>query len=247
MKLIIGGIALVAIIAVIAACNQKPALTESQALIKAAIEKHGGKKYDKAAISFVFRDKTYSFKNDNGLFEYTLEKVVKEQTYHDTLNNDGFVRYIDGVKQDLSEEDAVKYGNSIASVVYFAQLPYKLEDPAVVSEYLGTNTIKGKDYEVVKVVFREEGGGADHEDIYYYWFDKETNQMDYLAYKFPTDYKGVRFRSAYNSRVVDGMIFQDYINYKAPYEMDMDSLAIYFENDELEELSKIELEKVTPL
>lgn len=244
LKFIIGSVILVGMIAITWACNQQPKLSESQALIKASINKHGGNKYNSAAISFVFRGRTYTFKNDNGLYEYTLDKVVKAQQYHDTLNNDGFTRYIDGVKQDLSDEDAVKYGNSVASVIYFAQLPYKLEDPAVQSEYLGANLIKGKTYDVVKVTFREEDGGPDHEDIYYYWFDQQSHQMDYLAYKFLTDGGGVRFRSAYNPRTVDGMIFQDYVNYKAPYETAMDSLPIYFENGELEELSKIELEDV---
>ncbi len=66
--------------------------------------------------------------------------------------------------------------------------------------------------------------------------------MDYLAYsKF-----GNRFRAAYNIRVVNGIRFADYVNFKsgALIEPDLEDYDNLYENSELTELSKIELEDI---
>ena len=137
------------------------------------------------------------------------------------------------------------YSNSINSVHYFAYLPYGLNDPAVNKEFLGEMAIKGKDYYKVKVTFDQENGGDDFDDVYIYWFNKETFKPEYLAYEFHVNGGGLRFREAYNERYVNGIRFVDYNNYKSV----SDSQSIYeidslFNKGELELLSKIELKDV---
>ena len=132
-------------------------------------------------------------------------------------------------------------------MVYFATLPHKLKDPAVNKSYKGTTTIKGKTYHVLQISFNEEGGGVDHEDIYHYWINTETNYIDYLAYNFIVNGGGVRFRSAYNPRTVDGIRFQDYVNYKAPKGTPLADLPGLLEKGELKQLSLIETEEVKNL
>ncbi|MEM9918315.1 MAG: DUF6503 family protein [Bacteroidota bacterium] len=210
-------------------------------LIRSAIEAHGGSLYDRASYSFDFRGTTYGFKNRGEQFVYTKNFEKKGQQFSDTLSNKGFVRMVDGVRQPLSEKDAKRYGDALNSVIYFAMLPYKLEDPAVLKTNKGSIRIKGQEYYQVEVRFEEEGGGTDHDDVFYYWLHKNNFTVDYLAYLYHTNGGGVRFRSAYNPRIVDGIRFQDYINYKASADTPLDSLPKMYEAGQLRELSRIEL------
>ena len=68
--------------------------------------------------------------------------------------------------------------------------------------------------------------------------------MDYLAYSYEVDGGGVRFREAYNTRKIGGVLFQDYVNYKHLKNTDVSTFDILFEKGELKELSRIELENV---
>ena len=64
--------------------------------------------------------------------------------------------------------------------------------------------------------------------------------MDYLAYLYHTDGGGMRFREAINPRRVNGVLIQDYINFKPEDEsMDINNISELYENGELEELSRI--------
>ncbi|MGB0862039.1 MAG: DUF6503 family protein, partial [Saprospiraceae bacterium] len=158
-------------------------LSKEAKIIQATIQAHGGKNYDKAAFSFDFRNRSYSFKNNEGLFEYTMREEKEGQITADILTNDRFERKINGEIQNLSKEDVAKYSGSLTSVIYFVLLPYKLNDPAVMLADKGQATIKGEEYDVLEIRFKEEGGGEDFHDIYYYWINQETNFVDYLAYQ----------------------------------------------------------------
>ena len=69
--------------------------------------------------------------------------------------------------------------------------------------------------------------------------------MDYLAYSYKENDIGLRFRKAYNKREVNGLVFQDYENYKSYYyKYKVVELDEHCENGELELLSKIELENI---
>ena len=212
--------------------------------INSAIRAHGGKAYQTAAFSFDFRKRKYTFRNTEGQFEYSSKWRKDGKQYHDVLTNEGFVRHINGEKQELSQEDAVRFGNSLNSVIYFAQLPNKLDDPAVIKADKGVLRIKENTYQAVEVRFSEKDGGTDHDDVFYYWINQKTHRVDYLAYLFHVDKGGVRFRSAYNTRKVGGILFQDYINYKASKGTPLEDLPRLYEAGMLVELSKIELENI---
>ena len=80
------------------------------------------------------------------------------------------------------------------------QLPFGLNDPAVIKEYLGQKVINQQLYEKVKVTFLQENGGKDFEDVFVYWIHAESKTVDFLAYSYLTDGGGVRFRQAINRR-----------------------------------------------
>lgn len=221
---------------------------KAEAIIKSAIKAHGGDLYNEASYSFTFRNKQYSFTNNNDSYTYSVIKENdKKEAVIDVLENGSFNRTVNGNKVELSNEDASRFGESLNSVIYFATLPHKLSDAAVNKTYKGEIQIKGKNYDVIQVTFKQEGGGKDFEDQYYYWINKDTNTMDYLAYNYKVNGGGVRFRSSYNRRNIDGVLFQDYINYKAEVGTPLSELPALFEKNELKEVSRIDTENVKNL
>lgn len=213
-------------------------------LINQVIKAHGGVAYDSAHFQFVFRDITYRFQNKGEEYIYEREGVIKGDSIHDILNNGQLSRVKNGVQVNLEPEEAKKYAESINSVIYFATLPYKLKDEAVIPKIKDTIQINAIDYQVIQVKFKQEGGGTDFEDEYYYWINEDTKEIDFLAYNYQVNGGGVRFRSAYNKRRVNGILFQDYINYKAPVGTPLNRLPNLWESNRLEELSRIETESI---
>ncbi len=219
-------------------------VTKADTIISNAISAHGGNLYETANYSFVFRDKKYSFKNNNNIYIYSSEIEKKDSIIKDVLTNDKFERYINNKLQVLTEEENSKYTEALNSVIYFATLPHKLKDVSANKKYIEERSIKGEVYEVIEVTFKQEGGGKDFEDEFYYWINQKTNKIDYLAYNYKVNKGGVRFRSAYNTRIVGGITFQDYINYEAPLGTPLKVLPKLFEEGKLKELSRIEIENI---
>jgi len=220
--------------------------SQAQAIIDQAIEVHGGDLYESTVVEFDFRDRHYKSTRQGGQFRY--ERIFTDsigQNVHDVLTNEGLTRTVEGKTVNLSAKDSSAYANSVNSVIYFALLPYFLNDPAAQKSYLGESTVKGEPYHKIKVTFQQEGGGKDHEDEFIYWFHRYEHTMDYLAYNYQTDGGGARFREAYNMRTVNGIRFADYYNYK-PQEkrMDVEHFDTLFEQDSLELLSEINLENL---
>lgn len=226
------------------ACTSTP---DPQEIIDKSIEVHGGKKFEEALASFKFRDKYYSVKKNDGRNLYTREfeedgKRVKDVLYNSTE----FSRMVNDTLVKVSQEWQEKYTESVNSVLYFFQLPYGLNDPAVKKEYLGETYIFKKPYHKIKVTFGQQGGGVDYEDEFIYWIHQTDFTMDFLAYSYSTDDSGIRFRQAINRRENNGILIQDYINFKekskdAPLEKHDE----YFEKGQLKELSRIINEEVS--
>lgn len=212
-------------------------------IVNRSIEVSGGHLYEMSTISFKFRDKEYVSKNKGSILERAFNS--DSLNYVDVKTNADFQRFINDTPLTVSDSLAQLYMNSINSVHYFAQLPYHLNDKSVNRELIGTKQIKNKDYYVVKVTFDQKNGGADYEDTYYYWFNKETSKPDYLAYDFHTDGGGVRFRKAYNERYVNGIRFVDYENYQPINNAEpIAKMADLYIKNQLKLLSKIELKEV---
>jgi hypothetical protein len=229
----------------IGSCNTS--LTDPQQIIDKAIVAAGGEKYVNSTIEFDFRERHYIASREGGKFSY--ERVFKDstKTIHDFVSNDGFKREIDGVVADVVDSMKVKYTASTNSVIYFALLPYGLNDVAVQKKFLGETIVDGKGYYKVEISFRQNGGGEDFQDMFNYWISKEDFTIGYLSYSFSeNDETSSRLRKAYNPRKVENVLFLDYINYKPKdKKVRFDQLEELFEKGELEELSKIELQNIS--
>jgi len=227
--------------------SSSPQLSQAEMILQKSIAAHGGAKYQTAHYSFTFRDKNYTFKNNKNQFRYSVTSKKNGKGIIDILENGNLNRKVNGAEIELSEKEKNQYSNGLNSVIYFATLPYKLQDKAVKKSYQGTTIIKGKTYEILKISFEQEGGGRDHDDIFHYWINQQSNVIDYLAYNYQVSGGGVRFRSAYNSRNVGGIIFQDYVNYKAEVGTPLGDLPKLLEQGKLKELSRIETENVVEI
>ncbi|GBF20585.1 hypothetical protein C21_02758 [Arenibacter sp. NBRC 103722] len=216
-------------------------------IVDKAIEVSGMVKMRNAEATFIFREDTYEYRRQNGQFTYTrIGKNKENRLVRDVYTNKNFVRHVTDTLVNLTEKRKNAYTNSVNSVIYFAFLPLWLKDPAVILEDQGRSVIKGKEYHKILVTFKQEGGGHDFEDVFLYWFDVEDYSMDYLAYKYFTGKGGMRFREAYNTRKVNGVLLQDYRNLQPKIEggIDFDEIEKAFENEQLEELSLIILKNV---
>jgi hypothetical protein len=224
-------------------CLDKP---DANKIIDQSISASGGDLLLKSTVEFDFRGRHYKSIRDGGAYQY--ERIFSDSldAIRDVLNNDGFERFTNNEATAVADTMAVKYTASVNSVLYFALLPYGLNDAAVNKTYLGESTVKGAAYHKIKVTFDQEGGGEDYQDVFIYWVHQQSSTIDYLAYSYEeSDGVGSRFREAYNVRNVNGIRFVDYINYA--YEGDQFAMADYdkaFEQDGLKKLSVIALEEV---
>ena len=233
------------ILFIILSCkDKKPAIT-AQNIIDKAISNSCNGNCDHVTIDFTFRDRCYVSKRDGGNFQY--ERITSDATgvTHDILSNNGFKRSRNDTLLAVVDSMVTKYSNSVNSVHYFVQLPYGLNAPAVKKELLGEDEIKGEKYYEIAVSFTEEGGGTDFEDRFVYWIHQQNYTVDYLAYSYTTDGGGIRFREAYNQRIIEGIRFVDYNNFKPEsLEVSLTELDDLFEKGKLKLLSKIETEAV---
>ncbi|KAA3650840.1 MAG: hypothetical protein DWP98_03780 [Bacteroidetes bacterium] len=224
-------------------CTSKP---DADKIIEESIRYSGNGKYNNAKITFDFRDKHYEVIRKKDSWKMSRLFIDKEQEIEDIYTNNGFERLVNNNHFPVEDSMAFKYIESINSVFYFALLPYKLNDEAVIKEYLGEEEIEGHAYHKLRISFKKEGGGEDYQDKYIYWFDTNDFSIDYLAYSFQVNDGGLRFRKAINERFVGGIRFVDYINYE-PVEKNspLESLGHDLESNQLQELSRINLENIT--
>lgn len=230
---------------VMISCGEKNSAGQ---IIKKSIEAHGGNYWKRSEISFVFRSGTYYIFNRDGEFRYRhTYRDTSGNTYKSILDNSGFQHFINDQLQALTDSMRNKLESRLNSVVYFAIIPFKLDDKAVIAEYLGESDIKGKKYYKIAVRFHEEGGGNDYQDRFIYWIEQEHYLVDYLAYTFHVNGGGSRFRKRVNSRVINGIYLSDYENYKATNsaKIKIEEYESLLEKSKLIKVSDIQIKEAT--
>ena len=224
--------------------GDSPSDSPARLAVDRAIEAHGGERFEQVHIEFRFRDHDFRVVRDRGRFEYERTGTDDEgRTVRERMDNDGTRAWVDDVPMELDDDTRASVETAVNSVVYFAFLPFRLDDPAVLLEDLGTTELEGRTQRKVEVGFRQEGGGRDWEDRFVYWFDEETGMLDYLAYRYHTGEGGTRFRKAVNRREAGGLVIQDYENYTAdPDITDVAEYDRWFSEGRLRLVSDIRLE-----
>jgi len=226
-------------------CQEEKEQISADEIITKTIENAGGDIYKRATVQFKFRENTYKSIRNGG--EFQLERIVSDSagTFRDVVSNTGFQRFKNDSLIHVPDSMAVRYSGSVNSVHYFAHLPYGLNDKAVNKKLVGDAEINGEPYYQLKITFQQDGGGAAHHDEFLYWIHKDKFTIDYLAYKFMEDKGGIRFREANNPRIIQGIRFVDYNNYKIDdFTTDLCKLDELFVEGKLELLSTIKTEDV---
>ncbi|MDT0650145.1 DUF6503 family protein [Autumnicola edwardsiae] len=222
-------------------CKESNEESDAQEVVNKAIEIAGGENYQRARINFNFRNVSYKSTRNNGEFE--LERLVIDSLgskTRDLLSNNGLIRFRNDSVVKVADSIINSVSNSVNSVHYFLQLPFGLNDPGVNKKLVGRDTINGKGYYEIKVTFEAGTNGSDHEDEYLYWINEDIFTVDYLAYNFEVNGGGVRFRKAINPRVINGIRFVDYENFKyREARVDLKKLDSLYTAGELSLVSKI--------
>jgi hypothetical protein len=250
------------VLLVVAACKEDQKMPPSSAtpeygqdsaawVVAKTFETHASAALNNSITVFDFRNYHFKITRKDGSFSYERSHTDSAgNALHDVLTNAGFYRERSGQRMTISEKDSLSLGESVNSVVYFALLPYFLKDRAVKKTLLENCTLKGEAYYKLSVRFDQSGGGKDFQDEYVYWIHRERFTMDYLAYSYQDgegpDAMGVRFREAFNVRVINSVRFADYRNYKPKGNAlpDVKTLDRVFETGGLEQLSLVELSNV---
>lgn len=200
--------------------SSSPSSPAAPAVIDRAIQAHGVDVLDHATMTFTFRSTTFRLRHHrDGRFHYRRALTDSlGQSVVEGITNDGPYRVIDDDTTTLGPDGRTEVETAVNSVAYFARLPAPLDDPAVQPSYSGRDTIDGTPYHRVRVVFKQEGGGSDWEDVFLYWFRTDAYTMDYFAYAYglgADEETGTRFRAADNVRRRGGVRIADYDNYTA--------------------------------
>lgn len=212
-------------------------------IIEKTIEAAGGENYTRATITFNFRDQTY--KSIRRGLEFSLERqfTTASDSVREVVSNTGIQRYVNDSIQIIPDSLVSRINKDIKTVHYFAHLPYGLDNRGLVKDLVGDTQIKGEPYYQIKMTFVQGASGVAGHDEFMYWIHKEDFTLDYLAYKFKEEEEGIRFRAAFNPRVINGIRFVDYHNYTSgKSETGLSELEELYETDQLELLSTIETE-----
>ena len=203
-------LSLLLLVFLILSCSKTESEFTAQQIIDKSIKASGADKVSQSKIAFTFRDKVYLATRNNGQFEFTRSF----DSIKDVLSNTGFMRFIHGEQVVLTGSVANNTKNSVNSVHYFSVLPFGLNDAAVQKKILPSVVIKGQPYYKIEVRFSEEGGGEDFEDVFVYWVHQKSFLIHYLAYEFHTNGGGFRFREVTSEKIIEGIRFVNYANYK---------------------------------
>ncbi len=231
-------LSLVLTLPVLWSCQPKVPL--AYAVVNEAIERHGGMRYDSLEMSFDMGDGRFILDKKGATFMYSRQfKDSLGQPVADFMDNDGFIRLVDGVSVGLSDDFRGELSRALEGTIFFILLPHGLNNRNARKEYIGHQNLKGEMYHVIKVGFSEGNSTEPYNATFLFWINMADQYVDYIAYEL-LDLDKLRFREAYNRREVNGLIIQDYYNYKpTDKEVTLHTLKDRYEKGKLELHSEI--------
>ena len=218
------------------------------AIVDQAIAFHGGELYrasetelDVCSLSGCFHVRALV---DGDRFDYEVSGKTGDHERRVRWTSDELTRWQDGAPVAIEPDDAQGLRDWAMARVYFAFLPYRLNDPSVYEQDLGRETWDGRELHKVKVTFTP-GSSTDADDEYLYWFDPENGRLEQFAYSFKGRPGGLRFRRAINYRRVGGLLFFDQENLGvAGNKRRVDEITPRFVADKMRPVSVVRFENV---
>jgi len=232
-----------------AALGQEAAGQDGLEIVRRSIEFHGGTAFESSLIEMKLCSGSGCYDltvwSDGGLYRHRVAGPVRAGHRDVEVTNDTLRHWQDGVEVELTAADEQRLRDWAAARIYFALLPYRLNDPSVRQLDQGLEQWGERVLHRVKVTFRA-GSSTDAEDEFLYWFDPETARLEQFAYSFQGSPGGLRFRPLLNYRRVGGILFFDQENLG----IDADGLSIDLVDPEYVErsmrpISTVRLEDIT--
>jgi len=163
----ISSVLVLALALVVAGCTDRASAPGSDSadpaaqVIRDAVQVHGGDRFDRIRVEIDFRGDPSSVLYDRGRFQFERRRVDAEgRTEVDRIDNDGASRLVNGAPVQLTTEERATLETQVNSVVYFASLPYRLEDLAVRLRDLGDVELEDRPYPMIEVTSSRKGADA---------------------------------------------------------------------------------------
>jgi len=218
-------------------------------IVDQAIAFHGGERYRSTDVELDLCSKSgcYQVRSriDRDRFVYQVEGTVRGEHRHVRWTQDALEVRIDGKTIEPAPEDAQRWRDWVMERIYFAFLPYRLNDPSVFKQDQDLEQWGDRALRRVKVTFAP-GSSTDADDEYAFWFDPETARLEQFAYSYQRNEGGLRFRRLVNYRRVGGILFFDQENLGVNgREYRVDQITPEFVDETLRSISRVRLENIT--
>ena len=223
----------------------EPAKVERLEIVDRAIAFHGGDTYRHSQTSLTLCSKSGCFDLEATVQGDRFDYVVEDAKRRVRATNDEVVRFEEGKKVELDAEAAQRNRDFVNARIYFAFLPYRLNDGSVFKQDLGLEKWGDTYLHKVKVTFAA-GSSTDSGDSYLYWFHPASARLEQFAYSYGTgEDAGIRFRKLKNYRRVGGILFFDQQNlgYEGP-DAQVDLITPAFVEETMHEVSNVVLSEI---
>lgn len=217
-------------------------------IVDQAIAHHGGERYRASESELDICSKSGCFhvtaRLEGDRYGLTAAGEVRNGERRVRITNESVERWENGTPVPVPAEDEQALRDWVMARVYFAFLPFRLDDDSVYKEDLGLERWGDRDLHKVKVTFKP-GTSTDADDQYLYWFDPTSGQVEQFAYSYGGSNPGLRFRRAFNHRRIGGILFFDQENLGIEGEgLRVDQLDSAFVAKRLRQVSTVTLRNI---
>lgn len=223
--------------------NSKDLDQTSSQLFQKTLNTHGLTKFETSLLKFNFGTTEYTITELNNRALYTMTRYLDHNVYK-AIYDGGYLTY--SINNELQEDSDFPYQivqRSLYGFAYCYSIPFSLQTNDVILERKTDVEIRNQDYYTLDVTFTKIPDTPEDQIILY--INKETNIIDYTAIKhLLTDFKP-QFRRMINPRYIDGILFQDYIQFSSDNDdLKIDQYYSKYNSAELKDLRKVEITNI---
>ena len=217
-------------------------------IVDRAIAHHGGRVFTDSEMRFELCSKSgcsaIRTRVEGGLFDHEVSGSVSAGERWVRITNDTVEWRENGESQPVDAEREQGLRDWVMARIYFALLPFRLNDPGVYKEDLGLEEWGGQRLHKVKVTFTP-GSSTHAQDEYLYWFDPESGHLELFAYSYATSGGGLRFRRTFDHRTIGGVRFFDQENHGVEgADLSVDLVTPEYVESAMRHVSTIRLDKI---
>lgn len=222
---------------------------EGLKIVRRSIDFHGGELYESSRVEMRLCSGSGCYdlevESDGGLYRHRVAGPVSAGHREVEATNDAVRYWLDGSEVEIpSPADARSLRDWATARIYFAFLPYRLDDPSVIQRDLGLERWGQRELHKVKITFRA-GSSTDDQDQFLYWFDPESARLEQFAYSYEGSPGGLRFRRLHDYRRVGGILFFDQRNLGIEGDgLSVDLITPEYVERSLRPISEVRLEEI---